>query len=118
MSKECPHCGVDDFRLWDLFKLTLDYATASQCRNCGGLIRNSGWGEFLTLLTTALLLVVDLVWLSPLVPEWIVFCSLIALIPLPTMVFARPVKAQAPKADQPPFTPDPNNDKEIIVKGG
>ena len=117
MNKECPHCGVDHFGLWDLFKLTLDYSGPSECRNCGGLVRNSGRSQFLTLLTTALLIVFDFVLLSPLVPEWIVISSLIALIPLPTMFFAKPVRVEVPKADLPPFTPDPNNDKAIMVSG-
>jgi hypothetical protein len=117
VNQECPHCGIDDFRLWDLFKLSLDYSNPSACRNCGGLVRNSGWSEFLTLLTTALFIVLDFVLLSPLVPEWIVISSLIALIPLPTMLFAKPVKAEIPKADLPLFTPDPNNDKTIMVSG-
>ena len=117
MNKECPHCGVDDFGLWDLFKLTLDYSTPSECRNCGGLVRNSGWSQFLTLLTTALLLVLGFVLLSPFVPEWIAISLLIALIPLPTMLFAKPVEAQVPKDDLPPFAPDPHNDKTIMVSG-
>jgi hypothetical protein len=117
VNKECPHCGVDDFGLWDLFKLTLNYSTPSECRNCGGLVRNSGWGQFLTLLTTALLLVLGFVVLSPLVPEWIAISLLIALIPLPTMLFAKPVEAPVPKADLESFAPDPHNDKAIIVSG-
>lgn len=117
MNQQCPHCGVDDFRLWDLCKLTLAYSTPSECRNCGGLVRNSGRGQFLTLLTTALLIVVDFVFLSPLVPEWIVLASLMALIPLPTLLFAKPVEAEISNADLQPFAPDPDNDKVIIVSG-
>lgn len=117
MNKECPHCGIDDFGLWDVFKLTVDYSTPSECRNCGGLVRNSGWSQFLTLLTTAVLLVLGFALLSPLVPEWIVISVLIALIPLPTMLFAKPVRAEVPKADLPPFAPDPHNDKTIMVSG-
>lgn len=117
MNKECPHCGVDDFRLWDLFRLTLKYADSSECRNCGGLVRNSGWGQFLTLLATAVLVVFDLVLLSPFVPDWVVFPLLITLIPLPLMVFAKPVMAVIPTANHPPFIADPNNDKAIIVSG-
>lgn len=117
MNKECPHCGVDDFGLWDLFKLTLNYSTPSECRNCGGLVCNSGSSEFLTLLTTALLLVLGFVLLSPFVPEWIAISLLIALIPLPTMLFAKPVEAPVPKADLESLDPDPHNDKEIIVSG-
>lgn len=117
MNKECPHCGVDDFRLWDLFNLTLNYSTPSECRNCGGLVRISGSSRFLTLLTTALLAVLGFVLLSPFVPEWLVISLLIALIPLPTMLFAKPVKAEDPQTDSSPFTPDPDNDKAILIQG-
>lgn len=117
MNKECPHCGVDRFGLWDLFKLTLGYSDPVECRNCGGLVCNSGWSQFLTVLTTALLIGLDFVLLSPFVSEWVVFSSLIALIPLPTMLFAKPVKTETPKADLPPFIADPNNDKAITVSG-
>jgi hypothetical protein len=117
VTKECPHCGVDRFGLWDLFKLTVNYPDAFACRNCGGLVRNSGKGQFLTLLLTALLVVFDFVLLSPFVPAWIVFSSLIALIPLPMMLLAKPVRAEIPQANLPPFIPDPNNDKTITVTG-
>ena len=117
MTKECPHCGVDRFGLLDLCKLTLNYPDASECRNCGGLVRNSGKSQFLTLLLTALLVGFDFVLLSPFVPEWIVFSSLIALIPVPTMLFAKPIRAEIPQANLPPFIPDPNNDKAITVSG-
>ena len=117
MNKECPHCGVDDFRLWDLFNLTLNYSTPSECRNCGGLVRISGSSRFLTLLTTALLAVLGFVLLSPFVPEWLVISLLIALIPLPTMLFAKPVKSEDPQTDSSPFTPDLENDKAILIRG-
>ena len=117
MNKECPHCGVDAFRLWDLFKLTLDYSNPFECRNCRGLVRNSGWSQFLTVLTTALLLFIGFVLLSPLVAEWIAISILIALIPLPTMLFAKPVMAEVPAADLASFAADPYNDKAIMVSG-
>ena len=115
MNKQCPHCGVDDFGLWDLFKL--DYSTPSECRNCGGLVRNSGWSQFLTLLTTILLPVLILVLLSPFVPEWLAISLLIALLPLPTMLFSKPIKAEGPRGDLPPFVADPHNDKAILIQG-
>jgi len=117
MNKECPHCGVDDFGLWDLCKLTFAYSDPLACRNCGGLVCNSGSGQFLTLLATAVLLVLDFVILYPLVPEWIIISSLLVLMPLPIMLFARPVPAVTPKDGRPHFTPDSNNDKAIIVSG-
>jgi len=117
VTKECPHCGVDRFGLWDLCKLTVNYSDASECPNCGGLVRNSHTSQFLTLLVTALLVVFDFLLLSPLVPEWIVFLSLIVLIPVPTMLFAKPVMAQIRQGDVPPFTANPDNDKTITVSG-
>jgi hypothetical protein len=117
VTKECPHCGVDRFGLWDLFKLTVNYPDAFECRNCGGLVRNSGKSQFLTLLLTALLVVFDFVLLSPFVPAWIVFSSLIALLPVPMMLLAKPVRAEIAQANLPPFIPDPNNDKAITVSG-
>ncbi|HMG75755.1 MAG TPA: hypothetical protein VK582_19800 [Pyrinomonadaceae bacterium] len=36
---------------------------------------------------------------------------------MPTMLFARPVRAEVAQADLPPFIPDPNNDKVITVSG-
>jgi hypothetical protein len=103
--------------LWDLFNLTLNYSTPSECRNCGGLVRISGSSRFLTLLTTALLAVLGFVLLSPFVPEWLVISLLIALIPLPTMLFAKPVKSEDPQTDSSPFTPDLENDKAILIRG-
>jgi hypothetical protein len=117
VNKECPYCKVDDFGLWDLFKLTFNYSTPSECRNCGGLVRNSGWSQFLTLLTTVLFFVVGLLFIAPLIPEWVFVLALIALLPLPTMLFAKPVIAEIPPANLPPFIPDPNNDKAIMVSG-
>jgi hypothetical protein len=116
-TKLCPHCGVDDFGLWDLFKLTIGDSGSSECRNCGGLSRLSGWNRFLTLLTTALLPILGLALLSPWVPEWIVIVLIIAWVPLPTMLLAKPVAAEFPKANLPPFTADPHNDKAITVSG-
>lgn len=115
MNKECPHCHVDDFRLKDLFGL--DYFHPSKCRNCGGLIRSSGWSQFLGPAVT-------LFWLSLLfalggsfLPEWLLLCIVIFTAPLHWLIFARPVKADNPRIDLPPFTADPHNDKVIIVKG-
>lgn len=117
MNKECPHCGVDDFGLWDLLKLTLNYSHPSECRSCGGLVRNSGWSELLTLLATAFVLVLDFVFLFRLLPESLAICLLIVLIPLPAMFFAKPVKAEDLDTDPAPFTPNPNNDKAILIQG-
>ncbi|SRR6266404_9432364 len=113
-TKECPHCHVDDFGWWDLFGL--DYFHPSECRNCGKLIRNSGWSQFLGPVTTVLL-IVAVFSLSYWFPEWIVISLLIFLLPLPILLFAKPLKVESASALVPPFNPDPNNDKLIIVSG-
>lgn len=114
MNKECPHCHIDKFRLLDLF--TLDYFSPSQCRNCGKLVRNSGWSQFLGPVTTVLL-VVSILFLTPWLPEWVAFSLLILLAPLPILLFAKPIKFVYPQENVPPFDPDPGNDKLIIVRG-
>ena len=114
LNKDCPHCHVDAFRLMDLFKL--EYFHPSQCRNCGGLIRNSGWSQFLGPAIT-------LVWLitlalgSTFLPQWLVISILIFTVPLPILILAKPMKADTPRIDFPPYTLDPHNDKSIVVKG-
>jgi len=114
MNKECPHCQVDSFGLWDLFKL--DYFHPSPCPNCERLVRNSGWSQFLGPATT-LLLFIALILLFGWLPEWLVFSLIIFLVPLPILLFAKPVKATVPEQVNLPFTADPNNDKLIMVSG-
>lgn len=114
MNKECPHCHVDSFRLSDLF--SLDYFHPSSCRNCGGLIRNSGWSQFLGPAITLVWLLIAASLFSFL-PAWLVFSILILTVPLPMLIFAKPMKADTPRVDLPPFTADPHNDKLIVVKG-
>src|SRR5439155_17408234 len=36
---------------------------------------------------------------------------------LPILLFAKPVRAEVPKGDLPPFIADPNNDKAVTVSG-
>jgi len=50
-------------------------------------------------------------------PEWLVGSILIFTLPLPWLILAKPVRADTPRIDSPPFTADPHNDKSIIVKG-
>lgn len=114
VNKKCPHCHVDDFSLIDLFGL--DYFHASECRNCGGLVRNSGWSQFLGPLAT-ILLIGGLVLLSPFIPLALVFSLLILLGPLPILLLAKPVKAEPPNNDSSPFNPNPSNDKAILIQG-
>jgi len=114
VNKECPHCHVDAFRLSDLF--SLDYFHPSTCGNCGGLIRNSGWSQFLAPAIT-LVWIIIIVFGFHFLPAWLVFSIFILTVPLPTLIFAKPMKADIPRVDLPPFTADPHNDKLIVVKG-
>lgn len=113
-KKECPHCKVDDFGWLELFGL--DYFHPSICRNCGKQVRNSGWSQLLGPIST-ILLIIAVFSLTYWFPEWLVFSLLILLGPLPILIFAKPVMCESPNADPPPFTPNPNNDKLIIVSG-
>src|ERR1051325_1182812 len=115
MNKECPHCHVDGFSLRDLFML--DYYHPFECSNCGGLIRSSGWSQFLRPATTMIwcFLVVTLGFRF--LPEWLAISILISTLALPWLILAKPVRADIPKVDLPPFTRDPHNDKSIIIKG-
>ncbi len=115
MNKECPHCHVDAFRLSDLF--SLDYFHPSTCRNCGALIRNSGWSQFLGPAITLLWILIIIALGFHFLPGWLVVSILILTLPLPTLILAKPMKADTPRVDLPPFTADPHNDKLIIVKG-
>src|SRR6185437_8488927 len=50
-------------------------------------------------------------------PVWLVIPILIFTVPLPWLLFAKPIRADTPKIDLPPFTRDPHNDKLIIARG-
>lgn len=50
-------------------------------------------------------------------PVWLVVPILIFTVPLPWLLFAKPIRADTPKIDLPPFTRDSHNDKLIIARG-
>ena len=114
MNRECPHCHIDAFSLKDL--LALDYFHPSNCPNCDGLIRSSGWNQFLRPTVTVLWILFVMLGLN-LFPEWLVFSILIFTVALPWLILSKPVRADTPRVDFPPFTPDLHNDKSIVVKG-
>ena len=114
MNKACPYCHVDDFRLLDFF--ALDYFSPSLCRNCGKLVRNSGWSQLLGPVTTVLLMA-SILLLTRWIPEWLAFSLLILLAPLPILFFAKPTKFDYSKQNPSPFHPNPKNDKRIVVHG-
>ena len=41
----------------------------------------------------------------------------VIMLPLALLLIAKPVKAEDPQTDLSPFTPDPNNDKAILIQG-
>ena len=117
MMKRCPHCQEDTFGWREL--VVLDYFTRDQCKACGKLVRNDGVRQFLIFpaILAALFVGIVVFSLTPnsLQPLGVIF--IILLVGLSNILFAKPAKVELPKVDRPPFTPDPNNDKVIIVTG-
>jgi len=116
LTKECPHCHEDSFGARELF--FLNYFSEDQCKACGKLVRNDGFRQLLTvpaiLVALFLGLAVFASFPSPLEPFGLLLCVILAA--LPVIILAKPVKLD-PKSDLAPFTPDPDNDKVIVVKG-
>src|SRR3989442_15044803 len=116
LTKECPHCHEDSFGARELF--SLNYFSANQCKACGKLVRNDGFRQFLTVPAILIALLLGLAVFSslpsPLEPFGLLL--FLILVALPVIILAKPVKLD-PKSDLAPFTPDPDNDKVIVVKG-
>jgi hypothetical protein len=115
--KHCPHCHEATFGFRELF--TLDYFGPDECKSCGKLVRNDGLRQFLVIPATivAVLLCIPL-W--SIVPDAMqpLFSPLgLVLILLPQLVLAKPVKAEDAEVNTSPFTPDRQNDKEILIEG-
>ena len=117
MMKKCPHCQEDTFGWREL--IALDYFTPDQCKACGKLVRNDGVRQFLIFpaILAALFVGIVVFSLTPssLQPLGVIF--IILLVGLSNILLAKPAKIELPKADAPPFSPDPNNDKMIVVTG-
>jgi hypothetical protein len=117
MIKKCPHCQEDTFGWREL--IALDYFTPDQCKACGKLVRNDGVRQFLIFpaILAALFVGIVVFSLTPssLQPLGVIF--IILLVGLSNILLAKPAKIELPKADRPPFSPDPNNDKMIAVTG-
>jgi hypothetical protein len=117
MMKKCPHCQEDTFGWREL--IALDYFTPDQCKACGKLVRNDGVRQFLIFpaILAALFVGIVIFSLTPssLQPLGVIF--IILLIGLSNILLAKPAKIELPEADPPPFSPDPNNDKMIVVTG-
>jgi uncharacterized protein (DUF983 family) len=116
LTKECPHCYEDSFGARELF--SLNYFSADKCKACGKLVRNDGFRQFLTVPAILIALLLGLAVFAslpnPLEPFGLLL--FLVLVALPVIILAQPVKLD-PKSDLAPFTPDPDNDKVIVVKG-
>jgi hypothetical protein len=115
--KRCPHCHEDSFGIRELFGL--DYFGADECKSCGRLVRNDGLRQFLVIPTILFAIFLCFPLLSSMPDGWEPFflplCAI--LIAAPQLLLAKPVKADEPEIVFPPFTPDPENDKTILVAG-
>src|SRR5256884_9527923 len=116
LTKECPHCHEDSFGWRQL--VSLDYFSPYECKACGKLVRNDGFRQFLVIPTILVTLFVGIVLFASLPDSLEPFglVLLLVLVALPVIILAKPVKLDS-KSDLAPFTPDPDNDKVIVVKG-
>lgn len=117
MNKECPHCHANSFGWREL--LTLSSFTPEECQNCHRLVRNSGWRQLLAPLAIISIFLTAIPLLEFLPSDKAVFLLPLAVIvmPLVLVLIAKPVKAEDLQVDLSPFTPDPNNDKAILIQG-
>lgn len=117
MYKNCPHCNEETLGWREL--ILLDSFFPVQCENCHEWVLASGWRQLLGVLTFVTILVATMpLW------QYIPGRTSVLLIPFAVILFAmamvltaKPVKAQAGQTDPSPFTPDPNNDKTIMIRG-
>lgn len=117
MRKNCPHCHEETFGWREL--ITLASFTLEACKSCHKFVRNSGWRQ----------LIAPLVFISiflATIPLWKFIPSETSVLLIPAAVIvlgavlvliAKPVKAESSQTDLSPFTPDPENDKAILVQG-
>jgi len=115
--KRCPHCGEDSFGIRELFGL--DYFGPDECKSCGKLVRNDGLRQFLVIpaILLAIFICFPLLSLVPAGWEPLFLALCVILVASPQLLLAKPVKADEPEIVLPPFTPDPENDKTIMVDG-
>jgi uncharacterized protein (DUF983 family) len=117
LTKECPHCHEESFGFRELFQL--GYSSADQCKACGKPVRNDGFRQFLSVPAILIALFVAFVVFASLPNSLQPFGFLLVLVSvlLTPMLLAKPVRLGQPQTDLPAFTPDPNNDKLIVVSG-
>jgi hypothetical protein len=82
-------------------------------------VRNSGWRQLLVPLAIISIILGAIPLFEFLLSDKAVFLIPVAVIVLPLVLvlIAKPVKAEDPQTDLSPFTPDPNNDKAILIQG-
>ena len=117
MHKNCPHCNEETLGWREL--ILLNSFSPVQCENCHEWVRASGWRQLLGVLILITILLATLsLW--PYIPG----DNSVLLIPFAFIVFAlalvittKPVKAEVQQTEPTPFTPNPNNDKTILIQG-
>jgi hypothetical protein len=117
MPRNCPHCHEETFGWREL--ITLDSFTVKECKNCHKFVRNSSWRQLLALLAiiSMVLAALSLLEFIPSDMEVLLLPLAVVVLPLVLVLLAKPVKAENPQTDPAAFTPDPNNDKAILVEG-
>jgi hypothetical protein len=117
MHKNCPHCNEETLGWREL--ILLNSFSPVRCENCHEWILASGGRQLLGVLTFVTILVAT----TPLW-QYIPGETSVLLVPFAVILFtaamvltAKPVKAEAHQTDPSPFTPDPNNDKTILIQG-
>ena len=117
MPKNCPHCNEETFGWREL--ITLDSFTVEECKNCHQFVRNSGWRQLLAPLAILAMILAALSLLQFIPSDMAVFLIPLAVVVLPLVLvlIAKPVKAENPQTDLSAFSPDPNNDKAILIEG-
>jgi len=117
MHQKCPHCHEETFSWRDL--IVLSSFTPVQCENCHNWVRNSGWRQLLAPLVIISITLAALPLLEFIPSDKGVFLIPVAvvLIPMVLVLLAKPVPAGNLQLDRSPFTPDPNNDKAILIRG-
>jgi hypothetical protein len=115
--KECPHCHAKSLGWREL--ITLNSFSPVQCENCQEWVLASGWRQLLGVLTFIAIFVATMpLWrYIPGETSVLLVPFAVILFAMAMMVTARPVKPQAQLTDPSPFTPDPNNDKTILIQG-
>src|SRR5437016_3939534 len=117
MHKNCPHCNEETLGWREL--ILLNSFSPVQCKNCHSWVHASGWRQLLGVLTFITVLVVTL-------PLWpyisgeksvLIIPFAVTLYAMALVITAKPLKVDAQQTEPSPFTPDPNNDKTILIQG-